>query len=532
MRLRLQAAPLLLVLISLVACRADKDPPVQERAWGQAEPEDARQARGSDGKQPTDRDASSTSPEKQPTDRDASSTSTEKQPTNRDASSTSLPLDSLLAPLRPSSPPDPTYEKILRAGLDAIAALPPSSHRDALSLRLTVAWAGRDAAGAAALALALPRGQREDTLAALLPRLASPLDPVHLPALLHEADLDDAALRRVLARCALDLAADAHDVALACHGALGDHGDMSDRTAWDVARSLATTNPASARIWVDAIQAPDVRAEALAILFAGSEDIPGGLEAIEDEPLRDRALVQALTRLAATRPQAAMVAADEVADPALRAEVLEAAAWAWLHQGDPELALQALSGAPEGPALEPLLQAATRLQNLRTRQVDGTLAVPETATGTCDALGDPQLIGACLTERAAAAASRGDRDAVREGLQAIPDDAWRAAALAPLYGGLSPILAREWLRRSRALRDRLDPATRDRHLSALLARCDLPPAARLRDGLALLTGAAARRRLLTELGGALSAEEVTDALAQLANPGERALLCVTVLEQD
>ena len=442
-------------------------------------------------------------------------------------------IDSLLAPLRPSAPPAPTYEKILRAGLDAIAALPSSSRRDALTLRLTVAWAGRDAAGAAALALALPPGQREDTLAALLPRLASPLDPVHLPALLHEAGLDDAALRRVLARCALDLAADTPDVALACHGALGDRGDVSDRTAWDVARYLATTDPASARTWVDAIQDPDVRAEASAVLVIGSKDVPEDLDAIEDEPLRDRALVRALTRLAETHPQAAMVAAERVADPALRAEVLEAAAWAWLRQGDPELALQALSGAPEGPALEPLLQAAARLKS--RRQTDGTSGVgppPTSAAKTCDALGDPQLIGACLTERAAAAARRGDRNAVREGLQAIPDAAWRAAALAPLYEGLSPVLAREWLRRSRALRDRLDPATRDRHLSALLARCGLPPAARLRDGLALLTGDAARRHLLAEIGGILSASEAADALTRLADPGERALLCVTVLEQN
>ncbi len=360
------------------------------------------------------------------------------------------------------------------------------------------------------------------------------MDPVNLPALLHAADLDDAALRRVLARCALDLAADASDMALACHGALGDHMEMSDRTAWDVARSLATTDPASARIWVDAIQAPDVRAEALVGLLTDSEDISEGLETIEDESLRDRTLVQTLTRLAETRPQAAMVAADKVTDPALRAEVLEAAAWAWLHQGDPELALQALSAVPKGPALEPLLQAAARLKNRKTGQADETSGdnVPTAATGTCDALGDPQLIGACLTERAAAAAHRGDRDAIREGLQAIPDDAWRAAALAPLYEGLTPDLAREWLRRSRALRNRLDPAKRDRHIYALLARCNLPPATRLRDGLALLSGVAARRSLLTEIGGVLSAEETADALTRLTDPGERALLCVTVLEQN
>ena len=443
-------------------------------------------------------------------------------------------IDSLLGNLRPSSPPEPTYEKILRAGLDAVAALPLSSHRDAVTQRLTVAWAGRDAAGAAALALALPIGQREDTLIALLPRLALPLDPVHLPALLHEADLDDAALRRVLARCAMDLAADTPDVALACHGALGAHEDMSDRIAWRVARRLAATDPASARTWVDAIQVPDVRAEALVVLFNDSEEVPDGPDAIEDEPLHDRALVRTLIHLAETRPQAAMVAADGVVNPTLRAEVLEAAAWAWLRQGDPELALQALSAAPEGPALEPLLQAATRLRNRKARQAEGVsgLAVPATADVACDALGDPQLVGACLSERATAEARRGDRNAVREGLQAIPDAAWRAAALAPLYGGLSPNLAREWLRRSRALRDRLDPATRDRHLSALLARCDLPPAARLRDGLALLTGAAARRRLLAEVGGTLSAAEAADARTRLADPGERALLCVTVLEQD
>ena len=504
-----------LALLSSIGCRDPVvEPALQERAWVDVAPDAATAT------------ATSTSTSTSTATSTSTSTSTEGEAATLDASppaGSPRSRDEILHLLRPDESPSAEEALLLRAGLDALGEAPPSEQREQRIRRLLVAWMRRDAAGATALALGLPEDAREDALGELLPFLAASLEPAQMPALLGAAELPPLATHRLLSRCARDLASTYPDAARACHGALRDRGD---HIALAIARDLAPRDEAMARIWVAAIRDVALRDEALAEIGAARGE--GALNGIEDDALREWARAIALIRLAATRPQAALLGVDTVADPLQRAEVLEAVAWAWFHQGFPDLATATLKDAEATTALIPLRRAVQRAAGPAP-----AFAPPRTAhlAGSCDGLVDPHLIGACRTRAAEDAVARGDRDGARAALQTIPDDAWRAAALVPLFQGLDVPRARAWLRRSRALRDRLPPVPRDRHLLALLERCDLPPAARLRDGLALLEEPALRRQLIEDAGAQLDASTAASMLAGIADPEARALLCITVLEQ-
>ena len=424
--------------------------------------------------------------------------------------------------LRPETPPGADEARLLRVGLDALGEAPESPQRSRLMKRLLVAWARRDAADAVALALALPEAPREDALVALAATIAPLVGADGMPALLALAALPAPAQRRLLGRCARGLAAEHPAAARACHAALGERGD---RIAVAIARDVADRDEAAARLWVAAIHDLDLRTEALAEIAAASAD--PALDGIDDAALREGARARALLRLAEERPQAALVGLDAVGDAGWRAEILEAAAWTWVRQGFPELAQEALEGTAVTTAQIPLRRLAETPK--------GAAEVPKTArtlapSGDCEGLTDPHLSGACRAQRVEAAVAQGDRDGARAALQAIPDDAWRAAALLPLYRGLDAQAARAWLRRSQALRERLPDPVREAHLRALLERCELPPLAHLRDGLALLQGPGLRQGLLLDASAALPAGEASEALALLGDPLERALLSVAFLE--
>ncbi len=525
----LRSTVLLTLLLSIVGCREPKDEPaLEERAWGTkdvAKTEPGSAVEGASGPESA-RDGPPTialdavGPE-------VAGTPPGPEPANLSedivADSAPLPLsqEGLLLLLRPEEAPDADETRLLRAALDALGASPEAAPRELLMRRLLVTWVRRDAAGAAALALALPAAAREDSLRDLTPHVAPLLGADQLPSLLALAALPGPANRRLLGHCARDLAKTEPDAARACHGALGDRGD---RIALTIARDLAKQDEAAARIWVAAIRDQGLRTEALAEIGAARGD--GALDGIEDDALRDWARARALVRLAADRPQAALLGADGVANPARRAEVLEAAAWAWVRQGFPDLAREVLKDTEATTAQVPLRRAADR---------PAAVEAPTRTTrkrDDCEALVDPHLGGACWARRAEAAVASEDRDAARAALQAIPDDTWRAAALVPLFQGLDAAAARAWLRRSQALRERLPAATRERHLLALLERCELPPAAHLRDGLALIQDKALRRGLLERAAQQLDAEACSEILKKLTDPLERALLCVAALEAD
>jgi len=510
-----RTVPLFVLLSAVAACRSSTpsdEPTIEERAWGQAA------ASGDHG-----RDRSDVAPEDNlGGELDAAAPDT----AGTDTAAPDAPLSSedLLELLRPDEPPAEDEARLLRTGLDALGAMAPSPGRDVLMRRVLAAWVKRDAAGTTALVLALPENQREDALAELIPALSQHLEPALLTALLRSSELPEAALRRLLVRCALALARGLPESALACHAALEDRGD---RAALHVARALAASEHGEAMTWVDRIRDEALRKEAHAEVLA--EVAEGDHDEIEDEALRDWARVRALRRLAVTRPHAAVAGAAAVHDPSRRSEVLEAAAWSWVRQGLPDLAHQATGDVWAAVALTPIRQAAAR----GTQTPDAAKA-PHLAPATkaCDEHADPNLAGACRAREAEDALARGSRSETLEALQHIRDDAWRAAALVSLFEGLDAATAREWLRRSGALRDRLPTATKDRHIIALLERCSLPPHARLRDGLALVEDPALRKRLIVDAGAHLSATEGLALLGRLTDPGERVMLCVMVLEGD
>jgi hypothetical protein len=532
----LRAALLFSLLISIVGCRETADEPaLGERAWGKsddvAKPEDVvggasrppisddtRPESARDGPPTVKPDATATDTADTAPRRELANVTADVVP---DAGTLPLSRDGLLLLLRPEEAPDDDETRLLRTALDALGMAPASPQRDLLMRRLLIAWTARDASGATALALALPEAAREDSLQDLAPLLAPLLGADQLPSLLALADLPGPANRRLLGRCARDLVGTRPDAARACHAALGDRGD---RVALTIARDLAAQDEAEARIWVAAIRDQGLRAEALAEIGAARGG--GSLEGIDDDALKDWARARALVRLAEERPQAALLGVDGVADPARRAEVLEAAAWAWVRQGFPDLAREVLKDTAATTAQVPLRRAAERPAAVETP----LRTSPE--RDDCEALRDPHLGGACMARRAEAAVAQGERDAARAALQAIPDDTWRAAALVPLIQGLDAADARAWLHRSQALRERLPDATRERHLLALLERCALPPRAHLRDGLALLQDGALRRGLLQDAATKLDAEGLSEILTGLTDPYERAILCVAALEQD
>jgi len=516
----LRTTVLLTLLLSIAGCRDTKDEPaLGDRAWGKTEDAASEAEAGTEAGTEADTEADTGS------DAGTAANDHRRELANvtKDivADTAALPLsrEGLLLLLRTEAAPDDDEDRLLRAALDALGAAPASDRQALLMRRLLVTWVHRDARGATALALALPEAAREDTLRDLTPLLTPRLGADQVPSLLALADLPGPANRRLLGDCARDLAKTQPDAARACHGALGDRGD---RVALTIARDLAALDEAAARIWVAAIRDQELRAEALAEIGAARGD--GALDGIEDDALRDWARARALVRLAEERPQAALLGADHVADPARRAEVLEAAAWAWVRQGFPDLAREVLKDTEATTAQVPLRRAADR----PAATTAPTRTTPLRSDG--EALADPHLGGACMARRVAAAVAEGEPDAARAALQAIPDDTWRAAALVPLFQGLDAAAARAWLRRSQALRERLPASTRERHLLALLDRCELPPLAHLRDGLALIETPALRRGLIEDAAAALDAGAAADALGLLEAPLERALLSVSVLE--
>ena len=208
-----RSLPLLLLVLCIAACgdSSKDEPAVGAKAWG------TKEAPPNPDSEPPVPDPRAPAPES-PVGPEGSLPESARRasgPTTPEP----IPREAILSSLRPETPPAVADQALLRAGLDALGEMPPSGQRDALTARLIIAWARRDAGAATDLALALAPDQREDALGDLLPILTATIEPIQLPPLLRLAALPRAATHRLLGRCARDLVRDHPDSARICHAA-------------------------------------------------------------------------------------------------------------------------------------------------------------------------------------------------------------------------------------------------------------------------------------------------------------------------